>query len=489
MRKVFFSILAFGILVHNPTFGKDAFLNSIQNSLPKKVPFEIGMWFEQVQDGNFEEAAHLWTEVEAAAPDSLRPKVESTFLYLLWKQKLPRTFLLELSRVGDRAALLKSKEFKALFAEIEPEFTAWMQKTLPLDGTNHGPLLSAAFPYRSISKELVAWTNLRENLRAAQSIRELPANHPLLPYLTRAAIVRSTHENRTDEVLDFLNAKSMQQPAVQPWKNLILGRIYYKKGRVGEAEKYYRKIPRGSEEFLAAQEEILWILLRKNDVGTLRGHLGTLASLYSAPWRSHEFRVVRAISDLKLCYFDQVEQDLEQFAQINGEWAQKIEASLASAEVPRPPRVDWYTDFAEKASEEAERERVEIQALYDRSVAASLPSVGKQKHWKKISEQIRAEADRMKRLVAKEYRREWQNERLLLNEAAQKMQFVKVELLSQMNQKVSQKPDSPTTRANQEKTKAEIEKSASGKMAFPFDGVDWADERFSLKSDAVQQCL
>jgi hypothetical protein len=138
--------------------------------------------------------------------------------------------------------------------------------------------------------------------------------------------------------------------------------------------------------------------------------------------------------------------------------------------------------------------------LGEESISATLPAVGWQVHWQKAKDRAAVSAESAKKRQAEEYRRQWKNDRAILTEAIRKMQFVKVELLSQMRMAQMQPgtgdaiqvsaaapmrdPEAP--RAATPSAKITVE---DGQMTFPFDGVIWPDELFRLRSAAQSRCL
>jgi hypothetical protein len=115
-----------------------------------------------------------------------------------------------------------------------------------------------------------------------------------------------------------------------------------------------------------------------------------------------------------------------------------------------------------------------------------LPAVGKQQHWLDSVQKLKLVMEDTKKRQADEFRRQWKSDRATIQEAIRKMQFVKVEWLSQVSQleglekKVAQKSDSNQQPQNNPSIKAEL--------SFPYDGVVWPDEVFKLRAVTNGQC-
>lgn len=80
----------------------------------------------------------------------------------------------------------------------------------------------------------------------------------------------------------------------------------------------------------------------------------------------------------------------------------------------------------------------------------------------------------------------WQNRKLILDSTIRKMRFVKVETLGLMQQFKSM--DNSSQNTDQLKSYASAT-AKTGQMKFPFDGVVWGDELFSMSADVESACL
>src|SRR5262249_48906009 len=130
---------------------------------------------------------------------------------------------------------------------------------------------------------------------------------------------------------------------------LAVGRLLYQAGALDGAEVYYQKIPSGTDEFLTAREELDWVWLRKGETSRLRGELATLSLGLFDEKCAPEVYLVRAVSNLKLCYYDKAEKDFEAFTRTGKHWAQVITNALNPATPPLPEKKDFYTELSEVA--------------------------------------------------------------------------------------------------------------------------------------------
>ncbi len=75
-----------------------------------------------------------------------------------------------------------------------------------------------------------------------------------------------------------------------------------------------------------------------------------------------------------------------------------------------------------------------------------------------------------------------------LKEAIRKMQFVKIELMTQVRS-LSSEATPVNLPPQPQRLSAAAELKEKGDQTFPFDGVGWADELFHLRSTAQARCL
>ena len=89
-----------------------------------------------------------------------------------------------------------------------------------------------------------------------------------------------------------------------------------------------------------------------------------------------------------------------------------------------------------------------------------------------------------------EYNRFWKNREIVLSETIRKMKFVKVEAMTQMHAIAKKSDLYDKSRGDQVSTvQAARTDLSNDKLSFPFDGVLWSDELFTMRSAAKNYCL
>lgn len=469
--------------------------------------YETGSWVQAILQKKYAEAAHLWTVIEPKLPGHFQSTGKAAWLYTLWKMDLPQSFVDQWLKSQAQPDFVKSKDSAILDQLLLPGLDAFLVKHEIAFTASQYETIQKLDPSRGMHiLNLKAYAALRNGDRAVAIVPMLPATHPMKITLAQTAALSLAQKQDLGAAGKMM--KSQLEPAIEAKKDplalssyyLQLARLLYQAGILDAAETYYSKIPSKTPEYLKAREEITWIYLRKGDVQKLRGELVTLSMPVFKEKFAPEVPLVRAISNLKLCYFDAVSRDFREFLEVNRRWASKIDQALMAPEVLKPESEDEYTKKAASALARREAEVARIAQYAEDSIRVALPAVGPQSHWVKIQDEMTKNVGMAQKTLQTEYRRQWKNQRSLLTEAIRKMQFVKVEFMSQVAElkqarenQIAAKPAEDAIRT----TSASVisappqnpVKPQDDEIAFRFDGTYWPDELFKLKSDAREQCM
>jgi tetratricopeptide (TPR) repeat protein len=477
-----------------------------QLQVERDLPYEARLWAQKVLTKDYQGAAHLWSAIQKSLPGKFEPAARTAYLYCLWKLDLPQTFFNEWVDSLSRRSFLDSSLSLALEATITGSFDNWLLAKAPTISSEQIRVLSKIEPSRGKHfASLQAWSVLRSGEKAAPTLALLQADHPLKAPVARTvalALARKGDLRGAGAVL-----KQHLEPALDKQKDvkglskhyMEIARLLYQAGSLDGAADFYQRIPDGSEDFLKAREELAWVWLRKGDTARLRGELKTLRSGLFTDHFSPDVYVVRSISHLKLCFYSDVEKELNDFVNTNKVWASKIETAL-KAEDPENDEPDFFTEIYSRAAAARAAEAELLSALATQSITATLPAVGPQQHWERAKVKALAAAESAKKSSAEEVRRHWKNRKTILTEAIRKMQFVKVELFSQVRtlSRASTPAGTPSGAVSAverdtasrlgAQTQAALKTASEGEMVFPFDGVIWPDELFKLTSVAQSRC-
>ena len=463
----------------------------------KGLPYDINRWAIEILKHRFEKAAHLWSVVEKKVPPDFLLQAQMTHLYLMWKLDLPQTFLSHLLKMTNRKNVMNSKLMLALDQVIGKKASQWFLDKAPFfTKEQRDRVLKTDSSKNVFFSTAKLWNLLRSGKKAIPYLSALSTDHPFKIHLAKTAVFDLAGKNSLGEAGRIM--KSQMEPAVYQSGNpallseyyLSLARLLYQAGALDAARVFYEKIPNSVPDFLAARTELLWVLLRKGDVASLRGEMATLGSGLFSNRFLPEIYLVRAISNLKLCQYDLVEKDFKDFIAVNRIFAKEIGNVLAMKDIPAPPKEDFFTKLAKVSLVEREREITRLDKLAKESIQAVLPAVGIQSHWNDAKKLVGTVHESVKKQLKGEYRRFWMNRETVLAEAIRKMKFVKVEVMTQMHAIAKKMDVYKKNQGDQVSTvQASREKLAPDQLIFPFDGNLWPDELFTMKSKARTYCL
>jgi hypothetical protein len=465
----------------------------------KKTSFDVKQWAQAVMDNEYARAAHLWTAIQMQIPADFRHEADATQLYLLWKLGLNQTFFDQWVKALASASYAESNPEQTLETLVTPGLDAWLLHTGVLVTPKSQTILDRMKPTEAFVLTLKAYSDFRREKEAEALLPHMLADNKLTRFVAQTAVYNHVKHNDLKGAARIL--RDNFEPAIEAQKDaellakhdLSIARILYQAGQMKAAGVFYGKIPNQSPSYMPAREELSWVYLRLNDMSNLRGEIKGLSSGVFKDRFQPETYLLRAISNLKMCFYDLLDKDLADFTANNAVWAKRIDAALAAKSVPVPSEPDEYTQMAAHTSKSLEAELAKLSELGDESIGAVLPAVGQQKHWKEYYGFAQASLAEAKKRQNEEYTRQWKNQRSALQEAIRKMRFVKVEYMSQIRQLAGAADVSAPTKMVASNSKSlpasAVVKSEDNEQNFPATSEVWSDELFKLRSAAQAQCL
>ena len=460
----------------------------------EKENFHQNQWARLVFEQQWKKAAHLWSVIKQSVDNDFSVTAKSAYIFSLWKLNLGQTFWNEWFEMLRVKELRHSKAFIALNLSIQEEFhQRFYDWGIEIEINQAEFLFSRITDINPIYDTIRAHLLLRRVPGYAQYAEDfllrLPATHPYyVPLVKTLALhfARKGHLGKAGSILKKIEVNILKSTdfEVIAFYHLQIARLLYQSGNLEAAKKFYEKIPKGSENFLTAREELAWIFLQMGKFGILRGELKTFRTNIWKDKFLPEIHLVSAIGNLKLCFYGEVKRDISLFLKENRRWATRIEEELKKATSVKPKQQDFYIAMAEKNLFQRLEEHKALDNFAKESLTAALPAVGVQPHWTAAKKEIELSIERARKRKVAEYRRVWRSYRFILQEAIRKMQFVKVELMSQVFRLARHRPN--------KKLKGNIKTkliASRNSITFPFDGVIWPDEMFNLQSLTKGECL
>lgn len=447
--------------------------------------FDVNHWVGLVLSHDFTGAAHLWTSIQSQMPVALQGVAQQTWTYLAWRLKLPQTFL----QAWRDSKALSGAERGAIALEqvITAEAgTKWVVEQRPfIDPVFARELLTG--PRVGFDLELAAWAARYDSAEAGKILAELPMGHPLALDLARTAVLALARKGEIGEAGKLL--KRRVEPELEKRGDakelsghyLTLGRLLYQAGALEASEAFYARIPRGVPEFIPARTERTWALLRLNRVGDLKGELASLSHQVFADRFLPEVGLVRAISNLKLCRYDDVAADFSAFISANRKWARTITSALADPAKSKVDATDVRVPVLQESLKLRASEDQKLAKLAKQSIQATLPAVGEQPHWVKARQNLAQTREGLNSQLVAQKQRFWKNRETILTETIRKMKFVRVEAMSQVRMAAGSSESQDVV--------AQVQAAPhKGEQTYPVDGVYWPDELFKLHARAQTRC-
>ena len=466
----------------------------------EKLSFDTQQWVNLIAESKFAQAAHLWTSISNHLPKNFHHEAQSAQLYLLWKLNLNQTFFEQWITSLVDPSYMKSASELVLEQLCTANLDAWLLKSNIIVSPKHLTLVSHLPPTRSFVVTLNAWAHLRDEKQAEEFLAKLPIESKLISFLAETALLG--HVQRGDLKGAARLIKKFVEPNIASNRDMELlarldltsARILYQAGQLKAAVDFYLKIPNQSTSYLIAREELAWAYLRLNDSAHLRGEIMAFFTPALQERFQPEVYILRAISDLKLCFYDRMDKDLADFTKANLQSAKAIDQAMSATTPPAPLNPDIYSKMAESTARNLQSELQQLNQLGEQSIGAVLPAVGEQKHWKEYQANLQANLNKALKNKSDEYIRQWKNQRLALQESIRKMRFVKVEYISQVRsaemhaREVVDKKNSLASNSNFLPAAA-VTKNEPEMLNFPADSELWPDEFFKLRSAAQSLCL
>jgi hypothetical protein len=435
----------------------------------KGLSREVDTWIQTVLAGRFSLAAQQWSELKAHSP-----LTQQTWIYLTWKLQLPQTFVdayLADRMSGESQERLRFALDQVLNSEVTASWVAYERPSLRPAQINY--LTGLAAPVGA-ELELMAFAARYKLDLAAHVLTLIPMGHPQSFTLAATAVLNYTRKNEMGEAGKLL--KRRVEPEIEQSKAvkelarhyLTLGRLLYQAGAFDASEAFYTKVPRGVAEYIPARTERTWALLRLNRVSELRGELTSLSHEVFTDRFLPEVGLVRSVSHLKLCRFDEVVKEFDKYIETHKVWAKRIEEAQknpTTAKIDMPDeRINQYTLML--AARVGEQERLE---------KMSLPS---------LKTALDTHVAELGAELLQQKRRFWKNREVVLTEAIRKMKFVRIEALSQL--RLAQ-ANPPSIEASDIIKRIDSSRE-KGIQVYPVDAVYWPDELFHLHSAAATRC-
>lgn len=401
------------------------------------------------------------------ALNSKHKLVNDIKLYLYFKNNHAHYFVSQFIERSQSKTFLNSSVGMALDQVIAKDSSEWL--------INNGIVLTADMKKKvwAISQnksqfylKLKALAALRDAEKSLDVLKELGAQDKMSPFLAQSVILDFARKNKLahaakliKDVIEPYITKSDDVEVVSQYY-MTLARLLYQAKAYSASLQYYNAVPDESHMFLQAKVEALWIKMRKQSLGQIKGEV---ASLKLPSFRKNfipELYLTSSMANLQLCQFSNVQSDFSNFIETNTKYINEVEDQLKK-DSPKNIRNNFYISRLENG----------------------LKSLKKSSFEKDFHSQLISD---YKTMLDRENHLQWMNRKKLLESTIRKMRFVKVEYLSTMrrlkNKLALMKNEDSITVQN-------AALGNSNQLTFPNSGPVFSDEVFHLSSTAYNYCL
>jgi tetratricopeptide (TPR) repeat protein len=455
------------------------------------LTFNTKALVNRILDGDVLNPIHNWETLANEMPKPLTDLAEATFISLSINSGLHQTAFDRLMINMAKPSFRKSAAWLDLAREIEPTLPQWLYSHAIVISKHHESALSS-WPWTGIQGIIRSYASMNEISLAPKALTHTSPAWPWydrILLLTGLTLARSGNIREATQILKKAHDDTHLTPDQKAEIALALGRLYYQDADFKNAEQWYLKTTHSKQSSLMAEEELMWVWLHTGNSTRLRGSSEFFKRRYSADVFAPEVPLIRTISDVKLCQFSQAKQSFANFLSTNLAWAKKIDQALSAEQPPKPPMPDPLTLFNQRALQSREEEAKAAHDIASSSRAASVPAIGKQQHWTSITSNLKRLVGQLASQQTANYRRQWRNQRVMLQEAIKKMEFVKLELASQAHAGTKANPDSESSKKALESADAAIDDAGRTAWTFPLDNDQWIDERIVAQSNSASVCL
>lgn len=298
--------------------------------------------------------------------------------------------------------------------------------------------------------------------------------------------------------------------------NITAARLLYQSGFLDAAIQYYEKVPKNSDFWLEAQEEMGWAFIRKGEPQNALAKTMSLMAPVFTDQVGPESVFLHALGQLKICDYPGVAKSLTTFrerfrpkAQVLVDLAktgvsadsevlvQKLKVGRTSTEdlgaaAKRLPRLSvrdqLLAGYAQSQKQLEEEARMAAE-LYARSLTGGTDQVGFQASILELKKQVDSRVQTAKSASFGRVQQLAQSELKEFELILQKLHIVEAELIQQISQ--AERVIAATD--GQSKTKPEAKVGTTGstaqdRMIFPFQGEVWFDELANYRITVKKGC-
>lgn len=490
--------------------GESLLANSIKSAQGGKITAEQNIFLQFFDAGEFEKALYQWPAAFDGSAFGKTPSGQALNALVLFKNGIQVTSLEMLLSISqpkqiDQFIIQKWREAAPDNAPVWASINTatWNSEWTTVFGIGaeirvRGRQVYSADQVETV-KELIKKTQIDTRERA------------WLSWQLVIALAQGEDAGVAGKALAVL-MKAPNNPVSQDLMTMTAARLLFQNGFLDAASKYYEKVPKSSDYWFDAQEEMAWAQVRKGEPQNAIAITKTLVAPAFQSQVGPEPYFLRALSQLKVCDYPAVVETLnvyrERFKPRAAELAKLAEAANTPAVVRLVERMKKgatkLTDLGPDAAllprfvtrdsalvQNVQTEKaLEAEAklageLYARSLTGGTAQVGFQARLEGFKKAVETRTQAARSATYGRVKALAQEETEEIGAMLQKLHIVEAELLQQISLA------GRVISATQGKSSTKIGTTGSqakDKIWFPAEGETWFDEYSNFKVDIKKGC-
>ncbi len=496
---------------------KEIFVTPVEQILKKRIgrmSAEQRIFAQFFASGKFEQALFQWGSAFDGTAFAKSPSGRALNGLVLFANKIEVYGLETLLSVTEPARV--DKEIKELWAAAAPaNHQVWSLVSPvawhPAWASVFGPVVEVRVRARGVSgaDQISVVKDLL--VRAAKG----SAERAWLEWQLLLAKATGSSARDSTEAAQTL-AGLMKNPATtvsQDLMTLTAARLLYQNGFLDAAIKYYEKVPKTSEDWFDAQEEMAWAHIRKGEPQDAIAITKTLAQPMFTAQVGPESIFLRSLALLKVCDYPEVSETLNLFRERYKERAKALLAIVSNPEtdavrefltraktkrvkltdlekgantLPRFLTRDESANHLAQTYGALEKEAAKFGELYARSLSEGSGKVGFQAQFEVMKMGLGSRVEATRSGVLSRVKMLAEEDLIEIGQILQTLHIVEAEVLQQVT--LAGRVGEATSKTKISEKKGSTGYKGADRIWFPEENETWFDELAHYKVDLKKGC-
>lgn len=299
--------------------------------LTPKATAEQNIFYQFIEKADFERALFQWAPAFEKSELVKTGNGQALKAYLLFQNGMPVSALENLLLIKDPKSINPDliQLWRQAATENHPAWTqVWVEKWNPQWTEIFG--VNAEIQVRG--RQLNGFDQLDQVKDLLVKSRPGTKERAMLQWQLVLALVGQDRAQAAQALAHLM--KQPQNPIGQDLMEMTAARMLFQNGYLDAAIKYYEKIPKSSDYFFEAQEEMGWAYIRKGQPQDALAVTRTLSQPFFAVMVGPEASFLRSLAQLKVCDYTGVLQTLNGFRNDFRDRTRELQAVSKDADTP-----------------------------------------------------------------------------------------------------------------------------------------------------------